>query len=215
MTSPGPPDHDDKPLRKDAQRTRRLVLDAAQQLFAEYGVEVGFDEIARVAGVGTGTVYRRFPDRNSLVEALFVEKVREIIGTAQAALAIEDPWESVVWYCEQSVQEMQRDRGLAQVLTGVAFGHDRFGEFRERIATTVGQLVHRAQAAGVMRPDLQPPDLALLSHLVSRVALADGTELWRRYLVLVLDAIRADPGHTALPGPVPTLPMFEEVARRL
>src|SRR4051794_16477177 len=79
-------------LRRDAERNRQLVLDAARQVFAARGLDAGFDEIARVAGVGAATVYRRFPQRADLVEALFEEEIAEVITQAQSAAAHPDPW---------------------------------------------------------------------------------------------------------------------------
>lgn len=205
----------ERPLRKDAVRTRRQVMDAAAELFAHRGLEVGFDEIARAAGVGVGTVYRRFPDRDSLVEALFSEKVEEIVAGVSDALDVVDPWEAVVSFCERTILEQQRDRGLLQVLASGTRGHGHFDEFREQMSTMLGELLQRAQRAGVVRADLETVDLVLMTHLLSRVNLTEGTEIWRRYLALFLDAIRTKPGDQPLPEPVPTVQMFEEVAERL
>lgn len=210
-----PPALEDRPLRRDAQRTRRRVLDAANELFAERGIEVGFDEIARLAGVGVGTVYRRFPDRESLVEALFSEKADQIVASASGALAVTDPWEAIVVFCERTIMDRHRDRGLADVLANPRHGHRRLVMLRDQMAAILGELLDRAQRAGVVRADLQALDLAVMTHLLSRITVEGDTEIWRRYLTLFFDAIRTRPGIEPLAGPVPTLRMFEDIAQRL
>lgn len=205
-----------RPLRKDAQRSRRLVLDAARDLFAQKGIEVGFDEIARTAGVGVGTVYRRFPNRDALVEALFVERMEEVIDAATAAQQIPDPWDAVVTLCEQSIVERQNDRGLAQVLAQVSLGQEHLHELRDRVETAIGKVLGRAQDAGAVRPDLEVADLVLITHLLSRITVPAAEDLWRRYLALFLDSIRAQPdADRTLPGPAPTAREFEKVAQRM
>jgi AcrR family transcriptional regulator len=206
---------DRPPLRKDAQRTRRLVLDAARQLFADRGVEVGFDEIARAAGVGVGTVYRRFPDRDALIDAVFADRLEEIVAIPVAAIELADPWESVVQFCERSIVQQQRDRGLGQVLTQSDRGRERILAIKERMEVAVGALLRRAQEAGAVRPDLDGLDLALMTHLLSRLSVSTGEEVWRRYLAMFLDSIRARSDAAPLPGPVPTHEMFHEIAFRL
>ena len=85
-----------RPLRRDAERNRIRILASAKVLFAEHGVDVSLDDIARHAGVGVGTVYRRFPDREALIDELFEDKISEIEELAAASLAIDDPWEGLV-----------------------------------------------------------------------------------------------------------------------
>lgn len=204
-----------RPLRKDAQRSRQLVLDAARALFAERGLDVGFDEIARAAGVGVGTVYRRFPDRAALAAALFEEKIEDLIAAAQSAQAVEDPWESFLQLALVSIRLQQRDRGLLEVLASEAFGEPRLLELRDRAAAEVQTVVTRAQDAGLLREDLTAMDVVLMLHLFSRMSLADGTELWQRSLVLFLDAVRWREGQQPLPTPPLTFEDFEAIAHRL
>lgn len=216
-----------RPLRKDAQRTRRLVLDAAGELFARRGLDVGFDEIARLAGVGVGTVYRRFPDRDSLVEALFSEKADEIVADASAALAVSDPWEAIVDFCERTIVKRNRDRGLAEVLANGEHGHERLEALRERMGAILDELLGRGHRAGVVRAEIETVDLALMTYVLSRFTVDGEPEIWRRYLALLLNAIRTPPvpdprphphphpDPDPLPGPAPTLRMFQEIARRL
>src|SRR5574342_294589 len=91
-TSAAPTDDAQRPLRADAERNRRRVLSAASDLFAERGLDVSLDEIAAAAGVGVGTVYRRFADKDALIDALFEDKIGDVERLARECLEIEDPW---------------------------------------------------------------------------------------------------------------------------
>src|ERR687889_852635 len=82
-----------RPLRADAERNRARILAAASEVFAERGLDVSLDDIAAHAGVGVGTVYRRFPDKDALIDALFEDKIADVERVAREALEIEDPWE--------------------------------------------------------------------------------------------------------------------------
>ena len=90
----------ERPLRADAERNRQRILDAAADLFAERGLQVSLDEVAERAGVGVGTVYRRFPDREALIDALFQVRVEEFIGIAREAAADPDAWAGLTRFIE-------------------------------------------------------------------------------------------------------------------
>jgi AcrR family transcriptional regulator len=195
----------ERPLRADAERNRRRILDAAATVFAERGLDVSFDDIAAAAGVGVGTVYRRFPDKDALIEALFEAKIREIHDLAVAALAVEDPWEALAGFMRGVCELQARDRGLKQVLFAPDRGRARVGAARDVIAPVATQLLQRAQAAGVVRADLGEYDLPLMHFAVGFVAdttrdIAPG--YWERFLTILLDGIAAERGGTAaLPAP--------------
>ena len=104
------------PLRKDAERNRRRILEAAGQVFAERGLEVTLDEIARHAGVGVGTVYRRFPDKEELIEALFDRAPRAAVAAADRALATPDSWEGLVGFLDDAFELQAADRGLKELV---------------------------------------------------------------------------------------------------
>lgn len=205
----------ERPLRRDAQRSRRRVVDAAAELFAQHGLDVSFDEIARRAEVGVGTVYRRFPDRGDLIDAVFAEKVEELARTADDCLAMQDPWESIVHFCERTISEQQSDRGLMQVMVSGDRTQARLAEVRERVGATVEALVQRAKDAGVVRQDIEVTDIALVNHLASRLRLPEGPEVSRRYLALFVSALRPRVDDPVLPGPALSLEEFEQVAREL
>src|SRR5215211_3742812 len=106
---------DPAPLRADAERNRQRILEAAREVFADRGLDVTLDDIARHAGVGVGTAYRRFPNKEALVEALMVERIGELEALAQECLAQPDPWEGVAGYLERALAMQAADRGLKEV----------------------------------------------------------------------------------------------------
>src|SRR5881398_821309 len=117
MSTPAPDaTADHRPLRRDAERNRQRILQAAREVFAERGLGVTLDEIARWAGVGVGTVYRRFADKESLIDALFEDGIGEVVALAEDALDYEDSWAGFVHWFEGFVAMQAQDRGLKEVL---------------------------------------------------------------------------------------------------
>lgn len=167
---------------------------------------MGFDEVARVAGVGVGTVYRRFPERADLVHALFDQEVDRVVARAESALADPDAWGALCAFLRWSVEAQAADRGLAQLLA--SSGDHRSGDdrgHRDRIEPLVDALASRAQAAGALRPDVTALDLVLSASLASRVGSPDRPEPRERLLAPVLDGAAVDRATpTPLPEPAPT-----------
>jgi AcrR family transcriptional regulator len=199
--SPAP----ERPLRADAERNRTRLLDAARELFAERGLDVTMDEIAHHAGVGVGTAYRRFGSRDELIGALFEARMEEYVALADQALGEPDAWLALTGFLERSLAMQAADRGLKELLFTHGHALDRVERVRERILPMVDRLVGRAHAAGALRADVTGRDLPLVSLMVSSVAEFahdEDPELWRRYLALILDGLRAAPGAARpLPGP--------------
>lgn len=200
----------DRPLRADAERNRARLLAAAGELFAARGLGVGLEEIARHAGVGVGTAYRRFRDKEALIEALFEDRIAGIEALAHDALLREDPWEGLVAFMDGAVRMQVADRGLKEALFGSEAAAAPMEGARRRITPLVEEIVRRAQAAGRLRPDVGVTDLPLLQFVISEVAVF-GAELAPRYLALVLDGLRT-PAPTPLPVPGLTQ---DELQRRL
>lgn len=195
-----PTDTGNRPLRKDAERNRQLILDVAARAFAERGLDVGFEEIARRAGVGVGTVYRRFPDRELLVEALFERRMDEMAATAQRALDHPDPWAGLCAFLQESLEMQVTDRGMQTVLGANTHGGEGLAAARARVRPLVDAVVARAIESGDLRSDVDPLDLAAFSLMISAATTDSQPDLWRRYLVLMIDALRADrPTPTPLP----------------
>jgi AcrR family transcriptional regulator len=196
----------ERPLRKDAEHNRQLVLDAAREVFAEHGLDAGLHEIAKRAGVGVGTVYRRFPDKEELIDALFHDRIGEVVGMAEEALEREDAWEGLRHFLVGVLELQAGDRGLYDCIFNSGDVRSRAAYGRERIAPLVMKLVARAQEQGTLRADVGGFDIGLLRQMLgSFIERTRDTspDLWRRYLEIVLDGLRARPGTSALPGKPP------------
>jgi AcrR family transcriptional regulator len=194
-----------RPLRRDAERNRQRILEAAQQVFAEQGLRASLDDVARRAEVGVGTVYRRFPDKEALVEALFEIRVGQIIDIAEQATSMASGWNGLVHFLSEVSAVQAGDRGLREIALSAGFGKSRVAALRSRVASAVDQLVTRAQAEGALRPGITGNDIPLLLLMVGEVAQnAQGfrPDLGRRYLRLILDGLRNGPGTTDLGDPV-------------
>jgi AcrR family transcriptional regulator len=187
------PTSSDRPLRRDAERNRQRILEAARHAFAEEGLSVTLDEIAHRAGVGVGTVYRRFPDKEQLIEALFEDRIKDFAALAEECLLVEDPWTGLVRFLERACEAHACDRGFKEVALSGVHGLERVARARQLMYPLVARLVQRAQADGSLRPDLAPTDLPLLQLMLG--SLSECTrdvdpEIWRRYLGIVTDGLR-------------------------
>ena len=190
-------------LRRDAERNRQRILEAARQGFAERGLGITLDEIARLAGVGVGTVYRRFPNKELLIDALFEERIGEIAERADAAGRDEDAWRGLTGFLEGSVAQLAEDRGLRELVLGSSYGPERIVRARSQIKPRVDALVARAHAQGKLRADVGATDFPLVLMMLDAVIDATrdvGPETWRRALRIVLDGLAARPGISPLPG---------------
>jgi len=200
----------ERPLRRDASRNRERVLEAARELCAARGLDVTMDEIARHAGVGVGTAYRRFENRDALVGALFEERMGDYVALAEAALAEPDAWDGLAGFLERSVAMQAADRGLKDLLMSHEHAIDRIGRIRERVRPLIEELIGRAHRQGALRADVAAADVAVLSLMLGRVIDFSGDvapELWRRYLALLLDGLR---GERAAPAALPVAPLARE-----
>ncbi|HEX4035462.1 MAG TPA: helix-turn-helix domain-containing protein [Solirubrobacteraceae bacterium] len=192
----------DRPLRADAERNRRRVMDAARELFAQRGLEVTLNDIARHAGVGVGTVYRRFPDKDALIEALFEERVAEIVAIARGGLEASDPWEGFTGAITSILALQESDRALKELMLSSEERRERVNRIRALMAPIVAQLITRARDAGQLRADVVPQDFPLLQIMLGAVIDVEHDHapgLWRRYLEMMLQGMRATP---AAPAPL-------------
>src|SRR3954449_13191988 len=146
----------ERPLRRDAERNRRRILDAAARVFAARGLGASLDDIAEEAEVGIGTVYRRFPNKEALIDALFDDQLESIIAVAEAGLAIEDPWEGLEYFLRVAVERQAANRGLKELILGARMGNQTgcAADGRRRIEPLVRRLVERAKAGGCVRDDV-------------------------------------------------------------
>src|SRR3954462_884328 len=159
----------EKPLRKDAERNRIRILEAAGELFAERGLGIPLDDIARHAGVGVGTVYRRFPDKETLIDALFAQRIQALCQIAEQALEVPDAWDALHFYFENSSQLQARDRGLKELLACSTHGGAPVLRAKGRLRVLVTALFDRAKAARVLRQDVEPFDSPLIAMMLGVV----------------------------------------------
>jgi AcrR family transcriptional regulator len=180
----------ERPLRADAQRNRERVLVAARKCFAEAGCSAQMEDLAKTAGVGVGTVYRHFPNKEAVIQALVDEYFEDLGARAQAALEIEDPWEAFASYIWGAADLLGENRGLSEVAAG---GQMREAAERTPFVEAVGELIRRAQRAGVMRPDVTIDDVPMIMCSLGRVQQLDAgmaASNWRRHLAIMLDGLR-------------------------
>ncbi len=204
-----------KPLRRDAERNRQRILAAANALVAEVGLDVTHNDIARAAEVGVGTVYRRFPDRQVLIDELFDQRVDRVVALVDEALTIEDPWQGLCAFVAGNLELQAGDKGLKDLMLGDGRDTELARRAQRRIGPAVRELVKRAHASGQLRPDVGVEDFPLVQEMVGAVlehSRRIDPNLWRRALALVLDGYRADTQQREpLPGATLTPEQIEQV----
>jgi AcrR family transcriptional regulator len=186
----------ERKLRADAERNRRRILDAAARIYARSGLSASFDEIAREAQVGVGTVYRRFPTEEDLFFALFEERLEGLLQQAQRAVQTPDAGAALLGFLEAMVQQHVEDRGLKDLVFSRFDCTERMTGARHRFEPVMAQLVERAKQQGVLRPDVGQGDIAMAIFMVTSAgALSAETDpqQWRRQLALVWQGLCCHP----------------------
>lgn len=180
-----------RPMRADARRNYERLLAAGREVLTERGTEATMEEVARRADVGVGTLYRHFPRRIDLVEAVYREDVDGLVALAERVCAEQAPWDALVTWLHAFVRYAENKRTFLSEL------HEAFEKCpeaalrsREKIQGAVGAVLRRAQDGGSVRPDLDGADLMQLvgGMCMARTATLEQNE---RLLALVLDGIRA------------------------
>jgi AcrR family transcriptional regulator len=180
-------------VRRDAVRNRALLIDAAREVFRERGLGATLDDIAARAGVGTGTAYRHFRNKHEIAVEVLADATQQIVNDAEAALQVKDPWLAVVAFFDAVAERQATDRGLYQALAGQGSDDDK-ARIWPQIVSTVTELFDRAKRAGAIRADAAPEDVASIFAMlgvVFEMSRGDRPGLWRRYLALTLDGLRA------------------------
>src|SRR3954468_22325949 len=141
-------------MRRDAAANRERLLAAAGELFAERGLAVTLNDIAHHAGVGVGTAYRRFANKEEVIDALFEQRLQEVAAVAQESLQDPDPWNGLVSFLERSLDMQFGDRGLNEIINTPSLGDARVSEARDRIAPPDPEAGRTSQATrcGAPRP---------------------------------------------------------------
>jgi AcrR family transcriptional regulator len=194
-------------LRADAERNRERLIAAAREVFAERGLDVPVEDVARHAGVGVATLYRRFPTRADLIAGAFEAKMAAYADAVAYALAEPDPWVGFCGYIERVCGMQAEDRGFAHVLTMTFPTAQQFESERGRAYHGFLDLVSRAQAAGKLRDDFVGEDLAML--LMASAGVIAGTadvapDTWRRFAAYMIQAFGAHNSEPLPPPPTPT-----------
>jgi AcrR family transcriptional regulator len=210
MSATAPARNPVKPVRKDSARNRELLLAAARTVFAERGLDATLDDVAQAAGVGVGTAYRHFANKQELAAEVMQQSSQNLVDDARTALLVADPWQALVGFFDASAARLVQDRGLHQALFGPT-PHEK-SPLRHDLIDAVVELFARARAAGVIRPDVEATDgvpIYSMMKVAFDVSSAIDPELWRRYLALFLDGLRAtDRG--PLPGSAIPLSRLDE-----
>jgi AcrR family transcriptional regulator len=181
--------------RSHARRNHEVLVEKAREVFAERGVDASLEEIARRAGVGIGTLYRHFANRDALVEAVFERRVGDFVAAAEAALAEPDAWRAFVGFLEQTLELQAGDRLLKDVLLRSPPGTGRVEQARQELQRLLTEVLERASEQGYLRPGFTLADLSLL--MWSFAPLFEATaeiapNAWRRHLHWLLDGLRSE-----------------------
>ncbi|MEV8228934.1 TetR/AcrR family transcriptional regulator [Streptomyces sp. NPDC079167] len=195
-------------LRADARLNREQIIEAARVLFAERGPDVPAEEVARRACVGTGTLYRRFPDRQALISAVASDGLHRVVAVARTAEDEEpDAWRALTRFVHQAGAELRLATWLSVWFASAWADLQQDPEnrrLRKTLLKIIDRLVRRAQVDGDMRPDVDTGDLALLIALLLRPIPGLSAELTQRSadrsLVLMLDSLRPRGDAQQLPG---------------
>jgi AcrR family transcriptional regulator len=179
-----------RPLRADAARNREKLLAAAAELFAERGLDVPLEHIARRAEVSIGTLYKHFPAREDFVAAIFPERLAALDVIGDKALATPDPWQAFAGYLDDLYALQAQDRGLNDILARDLPNAPEVVSACHRGAGHAETLIMRAITAGVLRPDYSIADMATLTRAMAQV-IRDVPEEWRRFLSIYVEGLRA------------------------
>jgi AcrR family transcriptional regulator len=180
-------------LRADAQRNLERILESACVVFAERGLDASVSEVAGRAGVGTATIFRRFPTKDDLVAAILERELESVVARAHAAADSDDPAAAIGEFMTVAVEAFVEDRCFCEATGGDLFARPRLKELADEATAALQLLLQRAQKAGAIRRDVVAEDVGFLLGAIGQAGLrlektAPGA--WRRYVGIVLDGLR-------------------------
>ncbi len=199
-------------LRKDAQRNRARLITAAREVLAEQGVDGSLEEVARRADVGIGTLYRHFPTRDVLVEALVDNRMQDVTDVAARALEAADGWTGFCMYLEGVLELQSADLNLFTVFAHYGSGSGPLQDMRRQTLLLAQPIIDRAKREGALRADFDISDMTAVFWSQGRIIEATrgiAPRWWRRQLALMLDGFRAESA-----SPLPEAPLTASQLRR-
>ncbi|HEX6359363.1 helix-turn-helix domain-containing protein [Actinophytocola sp.] len=203
----------ERPLRADAVRNIERIVRAARGVFADLGPEAQLEEIARRAGVGVRTLYRHFPHKEDLVLAAVGQSVREDLTPAiEHALADDDPLRALTGLIEATLSLVDRERSTMAAANNTGA---LTADIAAPLLSSLAELTRRGQETGSIRADLTPEDMHRILGMLTNVlwGMPRGSDGWRRYVTLILDALSPD-GASPLPPASPGQQVSHDSCRR-
>lgn len=203
-TSTGEPGAAPRAQRRDARLNRQRIIEAARDLFARQGLGPGLNDVARHAGVGVGTVYRHFPNKEALIRAALQGRADDMLAVAQDGLSAPSGWDGLTHVLRGFVALHIADRGVRDLALGTSYGEAQIKEMRARLVPLIAEVLERARAEGAIRASISLSDLMLIMVMITELAnqsasIAPGAH--ERYLDLMLDALRPAPSDAHLAPP--------------
>ena len=174
---------------------------AAREVFARRGLDATLDDVAKEAGLGIDTVYRRFKDKSELAEAVLQDDFDGLVAQLEAAAAVNDPWDSFVCFLSVIVERQADNSGMHDLMTSTALAGPLALGIARRVRPIGERVIERAKTAGVLRSDFDGTDVPAIGLMLGTVAAFSRDvrpDLWHRYLVVVLDGLRADRARSAI-----------------
>ncbi len=199
---------EERHLRADAERNRRRLLQAAEELFRERGLDVSVTEIAEAADVGRGTLFRNFASKEDLIAAVVAEGMGEAAARGQELLEADDPTAAIFEFLREMVGRQQLNRALAEAIDESWLARGEIRAAHEAVLGVLERLLARAQGTGEVRRDVGATDVLMLfkgACVAATTFGADDPTVLDRHLDLIRASLTADPGHTPLRGKAPTL----------
>ncbi|MEV6338799.1 TetR/AcrR family transcriptional regulator [Nocardia vinacea] len=194
----------DRPMRADAERNQRRILATAHQLLADRAFDFSLDDVAAAAGVGVGTVYRRFANKQELIDKVLEQYLREIAEAAETAADCPNPWQGLVQFMHYVGQRAADSRAFGQMTVEIREGTTLFEYFRNRVDPPLAHLLERGKQAGELRSDVAVTDLFAVITMLDPVASFTrpvDRNVWERYLMFALDGMRAVNRDRSAPTP--------------
>jgi AcrR family transcriptional regulator len=193
----------EKPLRADARRNRERIIKAARHVFADRGLDAQMDDVAKRAKVGVGTVYRHFPTKEALIDALVAEAFERLLVVAkEQAQRDDDAWDALVTTLWAGAEILAGDRAVSAIMSEVYGPVNVDLDLQLQMTETMTILVDRAHAAGTLRADVMLDDIPMIMCGIGMATCKPHNvpDAWRRHVAILLDGLRA----TNASGPLPT-----------